>query len=93
MQGRWYKTHGEQQDQPSFLPGSGFSDAPRTRKIMKTSKNLLITLDIGSHSSNARCQLLPEAGATLERTLEAVSCKPWFGTGWSTKQALLCFLR
>ena len=29
---------------------------------------------------NARFQLLPEAGATQERTLEAVSCKPLLGS-------------
>ena len=28
---------------------------------------------------NARFQALPEAGATEERTLEAVACKPLFG--------------
>ena len=28
---------------------------------------------------NARAHLLPEAGATLERTLEAVRCSPMFG--------------
>jgi len=27
----------------------------------------------------AEAHLLPEAGATQERTLEAVRCKPWFG--------------
>jgi hypothetical protein len=43
---------------------------------MKTSKNLLTTLDIGSHS-NAGRQLLPEAGA--QRTLEAVGCRRFFG--------------
>ena len=36
-------------------------------------KKLLPTLDIGSHI-NAQAHLLPEAGATLERTLEAVRC-------------------
>jgi hypothetical protein len=39
---------------------------------------LLPTLDIGSHI-NASLQLLPEAGARDERTLEAVSCKALFG--------------
>jgi hypothetical protein len=29
--------------------------------------------------SNVRAQLLPEAGATQERTLEAVSCSPMLG--------------
>jgi len=29
---------------------------------------------------NAGRQLLPEAGATQERTLEAVSCTPWLGS-------------
>src|SRR5215471_13000030 len=28
-QGRWEPTHGEQQDQPSLLTGSGSSEAPR----------------------------------------------------------------
>jgi hypothetical protein len=41
--------------------------------------------DVQDHSStilvlpNARLQLLPEAGATQERRLEAVSCKALFG--------------
>jgi hypothetical protein len=35
-------------------------------------------LDIGSHR-NAGAQLLPEAGARHERTLEAVGCSAWFG--------------
>jgi hypothetical protein len=30
---------------------------------------------------NARHELLPEAGARDEPTLEAVSCTPWFGWG------------
>ena len=33
---------------------------------------------------NARLHLLPEAAATQERRLEAVRCKPWFGTGFGT---------
>ena len=33
---RWEPTHGEQQDQPSCLPGSGSADAQRTKNIMKT---------------------------------------------------------
>jgi hypothetical protein len=40
--------------------------------------NFSLGLDIGSHS-NARCQLLPEAGARHERTLEAVGSRPLFG--------------
>jgi hypothetical protein len=28
---------------------------------------------------NAHAHLLPKAGARHERTLEAVSCTPWFG--------------
>jgi hypothetical protein len=74
-QGRWYPTHGEQQEQPSLLPGSDSSDAPRS-KTYEDLKKLLPTLAIGSHS-NARCQPLPEAGA--QRTLEAVGCTPWLG--------------
>jgi hypothetical protein len=35
-------------------------------------------LDIGSHI-NARPELLPEAGARHERTLEAVSSRPFIG--------------
>jgi hypothetical protein len=31
-QGRWEPTHGTQQEQPSFLPGSGSSDARRLNK-------------------------------------------------------------
>jgi hypothetical protein len=41
-------------------------------------KKLLPTLDIGSHI-NARPELLPEADATQEWTLEAVSSRPLFG--------------
>jgi hypothetical protein len=70
--GRWDPTHGEQQDQPSSLPGSGSSDARRLQNSRKTSKKLLPTLDIGSHS-NASLQLLPEAGATHERMLFLVA--------------------
>ena len=47
---------------------------------MKTSKNRLATLDIGSHS-NARFQARLTAEATQERTLLAVACKPLFGNG------------
>jgi hypothetical protein len=43
---------------------------------MKTEKKFLISLDSGSHS-NARPELLPEAGARHERTLEAVSSRPF----------------
>jgi hypothetical protein len=32
-----------------------------------------------SQLPNAGHELLPEAGATEERTLEAVGCTPWFG--------------
>jgi transposase len=35
-QGRWYPTHGEQQEQPSYLTGSDSSDARRLKNIMKT---------------------------------------------------------
>jgi hypothetical protein len=41
---------------------------PADKNSMKTSKNLLPALDMGSHS-NARPEPLPEAGATQERTL------------------------
>ena len=51
---------------------------------MKTSKKWLSTLDIGSHI-NAAAQPLPEAGATQERTLEAVGCRRLFGAD-SVKQ-------
>jgi hypothetical protein len=30
-------------------------------------------------NTNAKAHLLPEAGATQERTLEAVRCSAWFG--------------
>jgi len=42
---------------------------------MQTEEKLLPTLDIGSHI-NARPQPRLEAGATQERTLLAVACKP-----------------
>ena len=80
-QGRWDPTHGEQQDQPSYFTGSGSCDAPRLKNIMKTSKKLLPTLDIGSHS-NARFQARRRAGARHERTLFAVACKPLLGMGY-----------
>jgi hypothetical protein len=35
----------------------------------------------GGLRSNARLHLLPKAGATQERTLEAVRCKPLLGKG------------
>jgi Transposase len=76
--GRWEPTHGEQQDHPSSVPGSGASDAPR-KKSMQTSKNRLTALDIGSHS-NTRCQARRRARARHERTLFAVACKPLFGS-------------
>jgi hypothetical protein len=46
--------------------------------MMKTSKNRLATLDIGSHI-NAAAQARQTAGATQERTLFAVACKRLFG--------------
>jgi hypothetical protein len=60
---RWYPTPGSQQDQPSDLPGSGSSDAPRT-KHHETLKNLLLTLDIGSHS-NAGGERRPKGASVL----------------------------
>jgi hypothetical protein len=51
----------------------------RGQKHHENLKNLLPTLDIGSHS-NAKPELLPEAGVRYERTLEAVSSRPLFGT-------------
>jgi hypothetical protein len=36
-----------------------------------------------SRKPNARPELLPEAGARHERTLEAVSSRPWFGVGYA----------
>ena len=33
---RWYPTHGYQQDQPSHIAGSDFSDAPREKTCMQT---------------------------------------------------------
>jgi hypothetical protein len=49
----------------------------RGQKHHNDLKKLRPTLDMGSYS-NAGRQLLPKAGA--QRTLEAVSCTPWFGT-------------
>src|SRR5215475_2296353 len=37
---------------------------------------------------NAGAHLLPEAGATQERTLEAVRCSAWFGAGVPRRSAL-----
>jgi hypothetical protein len=37
--GRWDPTHGEPQDQPSDLPGSGSSDKPKGKIRMQTSKS------------------------------------------------------
>jgi len=47
---------------------------PEDKDIMNTSKTLLPTLDIGSHSSNATRQARRAAGA--QRTLYAVACMP-----------------
>ena len=81
MQVRWDQTHGYQRDQPSWLTGSGSSDRrDQGKKHEADVKKLLPTLDIGSHI-NAGRQLLPEAGATQERTLEAVSCSPMLDAG------------
>jgi len=41
--------------------------------------SVAILRDSDHAPSNASLQLLPEAGATQERTLEAVSCKALFG--------------
>ena len=41
---------------------------------------------------NARAQLLPEAGARHERTLEAVGSMPWFGWGHPRGQEVECSL-
>src|SRR5262249_59972271 len=82
MQVRWYPTHGYQRDQPSCFTGSGSSDRQRKNSDADV-KKLLPTLDIGSHI-NAAPQPLPEAGATLERTLEAVGCRRLFGVGSGT---------
>src|SRR6266571_3219813 len=62
-------------EQPSCLTGSGSSERHKEKNYDADVKKLLPTLDIGSHI-NAGAQLLPEAGATQERTLEAVSCSP-----------------
>ena len=47
-QGRWEPIHGEQQDQPSSLPGSASSDARRTRGRSKCKRigNQLLTLEV-----------------------------------------------
>src|SRR5215475_14333619 len=39
--------------------------------------------------SNAGAHLLPEAGATQERTLEAVRCSAWFGAARVQRHAPL----
>jgi hypothetical protein len=41
-----------------------------------------------SWRKNAGAQPLPEAGATQERTLEAVRCSAWFGVAWGQRLAL-----
>jgi hypothetical protein len=43
--------------------------------------------------ANARPELLPEAGATQERTLEAVSSRPWFGAVQLMRKAVWKVLR
>ena len=40
---------------------------------------------------NARPELLPEAGARHERTLEAVSSRPLFGSGYGSQKCLVDF--
>src|SRR5262249_4247802 len=51
----------------------------RTAPCRQSAANLYPALDIGSHI-NVRPQPLPEAGATQERTLEAVACMPWLAS-------------
>jgi hypothetical protein len=46
--GRRAPSHGEPQEQPSQIAGSGSSEAPRCKNLMQTEKHLLTTLDIGS---------------------------------------------
>jgi hypothetical protein len=41
-------------------------------------------------ASNARRHLLPEAGATQERTLEAVRCSAWLGAGYHKDDSPAC---
>ena len=50
---RWYPTPGSPQDPPSRLTGSASSHARSGKKQHETFKNLLTTLDIGSHSNAA----------------------------------------
>ena len=40
---------------------------------------------------NARCQPPLEAEATEERTLYAVGCTPWFGSGYDSQKRLIDF--
>ena len=41
----------------------------------------------GIRMRNAKPELLPEAGATKERTLEAVSSRPLFGQAWDAARS------
>jgi hypothetical protein len=56
--GRWEPTHGEQQDQPSSLPGSGSSDGrcTRGRRTCKTIGSQLLTLEVISTPGLSRCR-------------------------------------
>src|SRR5262249_48171524 len=76
--GRWEPTHGEQQEQPSYVTGSASAEAPRGKNHHADLKNPLPTLDIGSHS-NATRQTRRTAGAG--RTLGGGACTRWVGRG------------
>ena len=78
---RWDPTHGDPPDQPSLLTGSASADDQLGSDADENVTNFRRGLDSGSHS-NARSELLPEAGARHERTLEAVSSRPLLGRNW-----------
>jgi hypothetical protein len=73
---RWYPTHGSQPDQPSRLTGSASSHARRGKKQHEPLKNLLTTLDIGSHSrrqaSGAGKSQSEARAAAVSRRLQAL---------------------
>ena len=56
--GRWYPSHGEQQDQPSSLTGSGSADGQRTRGQRKCQRigNQFLTLEVISTPGFTCCR-------------------------------------
>jgi hypothetical protein len=64
-------------DRQSSVDGTGSRASSRSRATPCSPR------DVSLYSPNAGRQPLPEAGATQERTLEAVGWMPWLGAVWA----------